>query len=893
MTEFREKLRRLAATGYTAAAPELEESYSTLQHSEHELADFFDNASIGLHWVGADGTILRVNRAELQMLGYDHDQYVGHNIAEFYVDQQAIQEILSRLMGGETVRQFPAEMRCRDGSVKNVLINSSGMWEEGRFVHSRCFTLDMTDSKWAEGSKELAAAIVTTSDDAILSKSLDGTILSWNPAAERLFGYSADEAVGKRIDLIIPRELLAEEERILRKLRAGEHIDHFETVRVAKGGQRLQISLSVAPVRNAAGQVVGASSIARDMSERRRTEEALRASEERYRALVESQAEMLCRFRPDGTILYANPAYARSLDTTPETLLEGNFWNFVPESDRASVREMLDRLTPQAPEIQIENRFNTADGERWILWTNRALAFDESGRLTEAQSTGVDITGRRRAEEALRESERRFKDLANNIDQFAWTCDELGQATWYNRRWHEYTGTDFDSMAGEGWRAVHHPDHVERVHSSLMRAVRSEQPWEETFPLRGKDGQYRWFLSRAVPIRDADGRVIRWFGTNTDITELRELAQALRTADRRKDEFLATLSHELRNPLAPIANSLELLRQADDDPKMRASARDAIARQVSHLVRLVDDLLDVSRITRDRLELRLSRVDLGSVIRQAAELRESLPETGARKIECRLPDQAVVLEADPVRLAQILNNLINNACKFSAPDGIIRVTAELQGCDAVISVRDYGAGIPEDRIEKIFEMFTHYDPPVRSHEPTGGLGIGLALTRRLVELHGGRIEVHSEGPGKGSEFVVRMPAMHRTEEPDVMEPVRPVSPANGRRILVVDDNVDNAESLSLLLRFKGFETAQAFDGEDALAQAQAFKPHVILLDIGLPKLDGREVCRRIRVEPWGRAMKIIAVTGWGQDADRRMSTDAGFDHHLVKPIQYSELEAVL
>jgi PAS domain S-box-containing protein len=538
MTELKTSRLRSASPGDAGTdEEEPEDRSSKLGRSERELADFFDNASIGLHWVGPDGTILRANRAELEMLGYDRDEYVGHNVAEFHVDQEAIQGLLSRLRHGNTVRQFPADMRCRDGSVRNVLINSSGMWEEGRFVHSRCFTLDMTDSKWAEGSKELAAAIVSTSDDAILSKSLDGTILSWNPAAERLFGYPAEEAVGRRIDLIIPRELLAEEERILGKLRAGEHIDHFETVRVAKDGQRLNISLSVAPVRNAADQVVGASTIARDMTERRRTEEALRASEERYRALVESQAEMLCRFRPDGTILYANPAYAHSLDTTPEALMSGNFWDFIPESDRKDVRGMLDRMTPQSPEIRIENRFDTADGERWILWTNRAMAFDASGRLTEAQSTGIDITERRRAEEALRESERRFKDLANNIDQFAWTCDELGQVTWYNRRWHEYTGTDLDSMAGDGWRAVHHPDHVERVESSLLRAVQGEEPWEETFPLRGKDGQYRWFLSRAVPIRDDDGRVIRWFGTNTDITELRELTQALRAADRRKDEF--------------------------------------------------------------------------------------------------------------------------------------------------------------------------------------------------------------------------------------------------------------------------------------------------------------------------------------------------------------------
>ena len=627
----------------------------------------------------------------------------------------------------------------------------------------------LVDDRWAEGSRELAAAIIAASQDAIISKRLDGTILSWNPAAERLFGYRADETVGRKIHLIIPAERRDEEANILRSLRRGQRIDHFETVRLTKDGRRLDVSLTVSPVRNAQGRVIGASKIARDITDRRRTEQALQASEERYRALVESQAEMLCRFRSDGTILYANPAYARALQTTPDALVAGNFWDFIPDSEHAAVREMLGRLTPRSPEIRIENRFTTAEGERWILWTNRALAFDESGRFTEAQSTGIDIT------------------------------------------------------------------------------------------------------------------------------ELRELAQALRDSDRRKDEFLATLSHELRNPLAPIANSLEVLRQADDDPVRRLQAREAIARQVSHLVRLVDDLLDVSRITRDRLELRRSEVELGSLVRQAVELRRSLPETGERRIEFVVPTQPIRLRADPVRLAQVLNNLINNACKFSASDGLIRVRAEVRGAEAIVSVRDYGAGISAEKLGSIFDMFTHYDPPSACADLSGGLGIGLTLAKRLVELHGGRIEAHSEGAGRGAEFVVHLPLGPQPDTRAVDEPVQAAaSPVGGRRkILIVDDNVDNAESLSMLLGLKGHETEVAFDGESALAVAAAFAPDVVLLDIGLPKMNGIEVCRRMRREPWGRAIRIVAVTGWGQDEDRRRSSEAGFDRHLVKPVDYCELEGVL
>ena len=498
----------------------------------------------------------------------------------------------------------------------------------------------------------------------------------------------------------------------------------------------------------------------------REAENALRASEDRYRVLVESQSEMLCRFRRNGEILFVNGAYARARGTTADALTGRNFWSFVPEGERPAVEAMLDRLTPESPEVRIENRFQTTEGERWVLWTNRGLVFDEGGRLVEAQSAGIDITRRKEMKEALKES------------------------------------------------------------------------------------------------------------------------------DRRKDEFLATLAHELRNPLAPIGNALEILKQADDDPDLRRQAREAMERQLSHLVRLVDDLLDVSRITRDKLELRKSCVELNSIVRHSAETCCTLSEREARVIEVVVPDEPIYLDADPVRLAQIFNNMLNNACKYTDRGGYIRVTVERSDGEAVVTVTDSGIGMHSDQLEFIFGMFAQARKS--NADWSGGLGVGLTLVRRLVDLHDGNITARSDGVGRGSEFIVRLPlltAMSTTNE-EVQEAAS--LPSSGaRRVLIVDDNQDSDDSLSLLLGLHGHETRAVYDGLAAVEAAGQFRPEVILLDRGLPLIDGMEACRRIRGEPWGKTMVIVALTGWGHEDDRRKSREAGFDDHLVKPVSSAVLFRLL
>jgi len=373
-----------------------------------------------------------------------------------------------------------------------------------------------------------------------------------------------------------------------------------------------------------------------------------------------------------------------------------------------------------------------------------------------------------------------------------------------------------------------------------------------------------------------------------------ELVNELSEANRRKDEFLAILAHELRNPLAPIRNGLQIIRLAGDNKAAAEQARTMMEEQLAHMVRLIDDLLDISRITRGKIELRKKRVELAAVIQSAVESSRPLIEASGHELTVTLPPEPIFLEADLTRLAQVFSNLLNNAAKYTDRGGRIRLTALEQESDVVIKVQDTGIGIPADMLSKVFEMFMQVD---RSLERTqGGLGIGLTLVKRLVDMHGGSSEARSDGPGKGSEVVVRLPIM-------VAPPAQKPQPCNGcreqanaastRRILVVDDSPELARSFDTLLRLMGHESRVAYDGLEAVEAAQAFRPDLVLMDIGMPRVDGYEAARRMREQPWGKDMVLVAMTGWGQDEDRRRSKEAGFDRHLVKPVDLATLQEVL
>jgi len=402
-----------------------------------------------------------------------------------------------------------------------------------------------------------------------------------------------------------------------------------------------------------------------------------------------------------------------------------------------------------------------------------------------------------------------------------------------------------------------------------------------------------WASGTTSGLRDAAGRLVAYTKVMRDLTEQKRAEDSLKEADRAKDEFLALLAHELRNPLAPIRTALEIQRSPGADPAAVDRAREMMARQLGHMVRLIDDLLDVGRITRGRIELKKERVDLGTVLDAAVETSRSLIEAGRHDLTQSRPPHPVFLDADTTRLGQVVSNLLNNAAKYTPQGGRIELTAELAGDrEVVVRVGDNGAGISAEMLPRVWGLFTQADRTLGREQ--GGLGIGLTLVKRLVELHGGSVAARSDGLGRGSEFIVRLPladAPYPTPASDRPGTMRPT--AAHRRVLVVDDNVDGADSLAMLLALHGHTTRVARDGPTGLSEAEEFRPDVVLLDIGLPGLDGFEVARRLRSRFGTQDLRIIAQTGWGQEADRERSRAAGFDLHLVKPIDPTELLRII
>jgi len=431
-----------------------------------------------------------------------------------------------------------------------------------------------------------------------------------------------------------------------------------------------------------------------------------------------------------------------------------------------------------------------------------------------------------------------------------------------------------------------YPPDDEMVRGSVEHALRTtvdnvaDYSYEFRF-VRPFDGAVRWLQVSGRTIA-ADGAPPRRIGVTLDITTRKQNEQLLQEADRRKNDFLATLAHELRNPLAPIRNAVELLRMKGPLPVDKRQPADVIDRQARALTRLVDDLLDISRITQNRLELRREPASLSAIVEAAVEASRPLIDAGGHSLVVNLPDEPIVLLADVTRVAQVISNLLNNAARYSDKRGHIHVTVRREGMEAVILVADEGIGIPTAMLQRVFEMFVQVD---RAHERgRGGLGVGLALSKQLVEMHGGNISASSGGPGLGSTFEIRLPIAAEVEASVRAIGIKDDLPTSRLRLLVVDDNRDSVDSLSTLLRLMGNEVHMAFDGVEAVNAAHSLRPDVVLLDVGLPLRSGYDAARQIRGEPWGRNMVLIALTGWGQEQDRKRSREAGFDHHLVKPV---------
>jgi PAS domain S-box-containing protein len=514
---------------------------------------------------------------------------------------------------------------------------------------------------------------------------------------------------------------------------------------------------------------------------------------------------------------------------------------------------------------------------------------DELGVVIRAFNRMMDEVQSRSRE--LERSERLYRGIGESINYGVWVCDAEGRNTYASDSFLKLTGLTQQQCSQFGWGDVLHPDDLEDTIAAWKECVRTGSNWYREHRIRGVDGRWHYMLAQGVPIRDANGKIERWAGLNLDISRLKNTEHALLEADRRKDEFLATLAHELRNPLAPIRNAVRILDSSSADELQRKWGREVISRQVHRMALLLDDLLDVSRITRGQLELKKDYVDLKSIVSVALETARPLMDAKQHTLTVSLPPDPIRLEVDPLRLSQAIGNLLTNAAKYTDPTGRIQLRATLNAQGLSIAIKDNGIGLKPEVIPGLFTMFSQVDSAVDRAE--GGLGIGLALVRGLVGLHGGSVDVRSEGPGHGSEFIVQLPRHvlapldAAREEPRVPEPG--VEPRRDT-VLIADDNRDAAESLAMVLRFAGYGVHVAYNGAEALELGARVRPRAALLDIGMPGMSGYEVARRARLEAWGRHTVLIALTGWGQEQDIAASRAAGFDEHLTKPVDPSEIE---
>lgn len=815
---------------------------------------------------------------------------------------------------------------------------------------------DVSDARRAVEARLHLAAIVDSSDDAIMSMDLDGTIVSWNVGAERLYGYSAAEAIGMRFSMLAPPDHRHEAQTILERIGRGERIEHFETVRLRKDGTRIDVSLTASPVKHADGRVVGASKIARDITANKRHAAALFFLAEASKLLSEL-LDVPATLQKIAELAVPNVADWCVIDLAEP---DGSLRQVaVVHADRAKVELVLEldrRLGVRSLEFHDPTkvfRAGRAGMSSEILDSALLAAARDEEHLRALRDLGLrsyisaPLVARGRALGVVSfftaESGRQYGpedlQLAEDLARRAATAIEnarLYQTTQKALREREQSLALLDTLqrnAPVGFAFVDRDFRYVRINEALAkidgespehhlgRTVEETVPrlWSQLEPLYRKvidtgepvthyeitgetaalPGQIRHWLVSYYPVRVHD-EIVGLGILVSEITERKRIeeeqrrrAEQLAEADRRKDEFLATLAHELRNPLAPIRNALQVMSLAGDDPRILDQARSVMERQVDQMVRLIEDLLDVSRITRNKLELRKEQVELAVAVQSAVETARPSIEAAGHELKVDLPNEPILLYADLTRLAQIFSNLLTNAAKYTERGGKITLSAEKEGAAVTVRVRDTGMGIPADKLPYIFDLFVQVERAIEKAQ--GGLGIGLTLVKRLVELHGGTIEAKSNGPGEGSEFIVRLPYHAVTPGSRGNSPSSgpaPRSPIEGR-ILVVDDNRDSAESLALALRIRGAEVRTAHDGLEAIAVASEFRPDLLLLDIGMPRLNGYDAARRIREAPWGKDIVLVAMTGWGQEEDKRRAAEAGFDHHLTKPVESRRLEELL
>jgi PAS domain S-box-containing protein len=777
---------------------------------------------------------------------------------------------------------------------------------------------DVSERRRTEMARSYLAAIVESSDDAIIGKTLEGVITSWNRGAEEIFGYTAEEATGRPITLLVPPELHYEETEILQKLQRGEHLDHYVTTRIRKDGTPVIVSLSVSPIRDATGKIVGASKIARDVTERHRALEELENRERLFHTLADSAPVMVWVSGTDKLCTFFNQRWLDFTGRTTEQEL-GNGWaEGVHREDFERCLNTYIRAFDAREEFEMEYRLRRWDGEyRWIL--DRGIPLhDSEGSFVGYIGSCVDITGRKQAEEALRVAQEQLRLVTNNMAAAVTRCSRNLHyvwvspvyARWLRRKPEEIAGSAILKVIGrEGYEAIR--PYMEKV------LLGQKQEYEAMVNFQGIG--LTWIHAVYVPTKDSAGAVDGWVAVVTDISERKRMERErdlllereheararAEEASQLKDEFLATISHELRTPLNSILGWASLLRAGNLGEKDALQAIETIERSARAQAQLIEDLLDVSRIITGKLRLDVRPVMVASVVESAITSVTPTADAKGVRIQAVLDPNAGPVSGDAARLQQVAWNLLSNAIKFTPRGGRVQVRVERINSHIEIIVSDTGQGIRPEFLPHVFERFRQGDGGTA--RPQSGLGLGLAIVRHVVELHGGRVTADSPGEGQGATFAVRLPLMVVHPRKDKEERVHPraavsTTPSlDGRpnltrvKVLVIDDEPDTRKLLRTVLEQCGAEVYDAGSAEQGLKTAKEWRPSIVVSDIGMPGEDGYQFIQRFRM--WERESgswtPAVALTAYARTEDRVRALAAGYQIHVAKPIEPVEFALVV
>jgi PAS domain S-box-containing protein len=787
-----------------------------------------------------------------------------------------------------------------------LALSCCAAWLSSRFQHrQRQF------GQVCEKQREALRITLASIGEGVITTDAKGIITYLNPAAEKITGAELKQLQGQPLkDMFLwvneddHQTLPDPVEEVLRQCKTTTA--EQPVLMVCQGGPCRLVDHNVAPIRDTQGQTTGVIVVIRDVTQRYEAERALRESEERFRVMADTAPVLIWMSAIDMACNWFNRPWLEFAGRTMEQELSQGWLERVHPEDQTHCIQTYTDAFQQRKNFTMDYRMRRHDGVyRWLLDTGTPR-FDARGEFLGYIGSVVDITERKTHEKALAHSESLFRRLADTNLVGISFGDSQGHVSYINDEMLRMMGQSRDDFnhGRLNWLATIAPEYMteDAELARQLNANGSITGYQRAF-LR-PDGVRTPYIGAAAVISEETDMHLTIALDLTKLTQAEEahsrLVEKLRDADRRKDEFIAMLAHELRNPLAPIGNAVEILKRNDQDPAVRRRTYDMMSRQLSNMVRLIDDLLDLSRITHDRLTMRKTQVSLASVVEQAIETCQPAIDTANQTLTVEMPLKEIMLFGDPVRLTQVFSNLLGNASKYSPPNHPIQLFARLEGAQAVVTIKDQGLGMEPDTLLRVFDLFAQGHP--RSEQTQHGLGIGLSLARRLIELHDGEIAAFSQGQGRGSEFVVRLPTQVKSGA-EVLAPAAPtasssdsvtaVSQRAQRVVLVVDDNVDAASTLTLLLRLMGYDAHPAHDGLEALRLFKEVHPEVVLMDLGLPGMDGYEIAHRIRQLPEGAQVQMIALTGWGQQSDREATQAAGFDAHLVKPVNHQALLQLL